>query len=56
MNYRNRIANGHHEDDGRRSSKDWLGRISSRAQKAKRLTNRRAKRVENRLAFKDQEI
>jgi hypothetical protein len=54
MNYRNRIANKCHEYEAAYSSKDWGGRISRGHQKAIRAANRRAKRIENRMALKDQ--
>lgn len=50
-----KLANGFHEDEARRSSRDWLGRISKSNQKAARSANRRAKHRANRLAFKDQD-
>jgi hypothetical protein len=55
MNNAKKIANAHHEDDARRSSRDWRGRISKRAQSSARLMNRRAKKKDHRDAFRDQE-
>jgi len=56
MNYRNRIANKCHEEEATLSSKSWGGRISRGHQKAVRAANRRAKRIDNRQAFKEQEF
>lgn len=58
MNQRNRIANKCHEYEAAHSSRDFAHghshRFSKAAAKSTRLLNRRAKRVENRMALKDQ--
>lgn len=54
MNTYKKIANAHHEEESRWTSRDFGGRISKRTQRAKKIVNRIAKREESRLAFKDE--
>lgn len=53
-NLHKNIANYNHEDDGRRSSRDWSGHISKRAQRAARVINRRATRKAARDDLREQ--
>lgn len=54
MNTYRKIANRGHEEDGRRGSRDWCGRLSRRAARVKKLVNRLAKQREARQDMKEQ--
>lgn len=55
MNTYRKIANGHHEEESRFSSRDFGGRKSRHISDLKRSRNRLAKHREERDALKEQE-